>query len=232
MRKLSVAIAATAMTLAITVVAASATPLTLIGPIVGNVVGPQSTSNPCVICGTTAQNPANFGYNNFTESGNISSYNMFSTNPTATVPDGTQGTPYLVSLINSVTNSKPFDIAIDVNTTGAHSETLQLFEVIDVHNGVQTVLYNYVGPTLIGNVNNNGNGFADWLLASIDLSSLPTTDGILFHATWNNAVDGAESFFIVGAPSSPPPIPEPFTLSVFGAGLIGAVAMRRRKIKA
>jgi hypothetical protein len=27
-------------------------PLTLTGPIVGNTVGPQSTSNPCIIAGT------------------------------------------------------------------------------------------------------------------------------------------------------------------------------------
>ena len=70
-------IAATAAMLALTG-AASAIPLTLTGPIAGNTVGPQSTSNPCIIAGTQCQQPAGFGFNNFTSSGAISSYNMFS----------------------------------------------------------------------------------------------------------------------------------------------------------
>src|SRR3954471_22724664 len=41
--------------------AAAATALTLVGPIDGNTVGPQSASNPCVIAGTTCSQPANFG---------------------------------------------------------------------------------------------------------------------------------------------------------------------------
>ena len=147
--------------------AASAVSLTLTGPIQGNTLGPQSTSNPCIIAGTQCQQPAGFGFNNFTSSGNISSYNMFSTTPTANVADGVQGTPYTVAQIDAVTNDLPFVVAIDVNTTAAAGETLQLFEVIV--NGV--VAFNFIGPALIGNVANNGNGFGDWSLGVIDLSS-------------------------------------------------------------
>src|SRR5438034_3854857 len=121
---------------------ASAVPLTLTGPIQGNTVGPQSTSNPCIIAATQCQQPAGFGFNNFTSSGAISSYNMYSTTPTATVADGVQGTPYTVAQLTAA-GLTSFVIAIDVNTTVAASETLQLFEVII--NGV--VQYNYVGPT-------------------------------------------------------------------------------------
>src|SRR5438034_5465166 len=109
---------------------ASAVPLTLTGPIQGNTVGPQSTSNPCIIAATQCQQPAGFGFNNFTSSGAISSYNMYSTTPTATVADGVQGTPYTVAQLNAATNNRPFVVAIDVNTTAAAGETLQLFEVI------------------------------------------------------------------------------------------------------
>ena len=113
-----IGIGATAAMLALTG-AASAVPLTLTGPIQGNTVGPQSTSNPCIIAGTQCQQPAGFGFNNFTSSGAISSYNMFSTTPTATVADGVQGTPYTVAQIDAVTNNLPFVVAIDVNTTAS-----------------------------------------------------------------------------------------------------------------
>ena len=165
-----IGIGATAAMLAL-MGAASAVPLTLTGPIVGNTLGPQSTSNPCIIAATMCQQPAGFGFNNFTASGAISSYNMFSTTPTATVADGVQGTPYTVAQIDAVTNNLPFAVAIDVNTTAAAGETLQLFEVI-VNNAVA---YNFVGPAPIGNIANNGNGFGDWSLGVIDLSGFADT---------------------------------------------------------
>ena len=118
----------------------------------------------------------------------------------------------------------PFVVAIDVNTTAAAGETLQLFEVIV--NGV--VAYNFIGPALIGNVANNGNGFGDWSLGVIDLSGFAQTATVLFHAVWNGASDGAESFFIVAVPGP-----------LAGAGLPGLVmacggliafARRRRQL--
>jgi hypothetical protein len=205
--------------------AASAIPLTLTGPIAGNTVGPQSTSNPCIIAATQCQQPAGFGFNNFTSSGAITSYNMFSTTPTATVADGVQGTPYTVAQIDAITNDNPFSVAIDVNTTGAASETLQLFEVII--NGV--VAYNFVGPALIGNVNNNGNGFADYTLGTINLTGLADSATVLFHAVWNNAVDGGESFFIVGASAPPQGVPEPGTAALLGLVLGGLGLFKARR---
>ena len=204
--------------------AASAIPLTLTGPIQGNTIGPQSTSNPCIIAGTQCQQPAGFGFNNFTSSGAINSYNMFSTTPTATVADGVQGTPYTGAQINALTNGGSFVIAIDVNTTGAESETLQLFEVIV--NGV--VRDSFVGPVVIGDVANNGNGFADWTLGLI--APFSATDQVLFHAVWSNAVDGAESFFIVGAGGTPPQgVPEPGTAALLGLVLGGLGLFKARR---
>ena len=68
---------------------------------------------------------------------------MFSTTPTATVADGVQGTPYTVAQLTGVVGTA-FVVAIDVNTTEAAGETLQLFEVIVNGN----VLYNFIGPTI------------------------------------------------------------------------------------
>jgi hypothetical protein len=205
------AVGATAAMLALTGAASADTLLTLTGPIAGNTLGPQSTSNPCIIAGTQCQQPAGFGFNNFTSSGAISSYNMYSTTPTANVADGVQGTPYTVAQLTGAVGTS-FVVAIDVNTTSAAGETLQLFEVLDTT--TNTRLYHYTGPTVIGGVNNNGNGFGDWSLSLINLAGLPSTDGILFHAVWNNASDGAESFFLVHA------VPGPLA----GAGLPGLVA--------
>jgi hypothetical protein len=214
-----IGIGATAAMLALTGTA-SAVALTLTGPIQGNTLGPQSTSNPCIIAGTQCQQPAGFGFNNFTQAGNISSFNMFSTTPTANVADGVQGTPYTGAQLNAVA-PLGFVVAIDVNTTGAAGETLQLFQVIV--NGV--VRDSFTGPAPIGNIANNGNGFGDWSLGVI--APFAATDTVLFHAFWNGASDGAESFFIV-------PVPGPLA----GAGLPGlvmacggliALARRRRQ---
>ena len=202
---------------------ATAIPLTLTGPIQGNTVGPQSASAPCVIAATQCQQPAGFGFNNFTSSGAISSYNMFSTTPTATVPDGVQGTPYTVAQLTAA-GLTTFNIAIDVNTTSAAGETLQLFEVII--NGV--VAYNYVGPTPIGNIANNGNGYGDWGLGLVSLVGRAPTDTVLFHAVWNGASDGGESFFLVAA-SGPPSVPEPTTVLLLGAGISALGLLRYRR---
>jgi hypothetical protein len=202
---------------------ASAVSLTLTGPIQGNTLGPQSASNPCIIAATQCQQPAGFGFNNFTSAGNISSYNMFSTTPTANVADGVQGNPYTGAQLDAAA-PLGFVVAIDVNTTNAAGETLQLFEVIV--NGV--VRDNFIGPAPIGNIANNGNGFGDWSLGVI--APFAATDQVLFHAVWNGASDGGESFFIV-------PVPGP----VGGAGLSGliaacggliALARRRRQLVA
>jgi hypothetical protein len=149
---------------------------------------------------------------------------MFSTTPTANVPDGVQGTPYTVAQLTAALGSSSFNIAIDVNTSSEAGETLLLFEVII--NGA--VAYDYIGPTNIGNIANNGNGFGDWQLGTVSLAGLAPGSTVLFHASWNNASAGAESFFLVPTTTT---IPEPSSVQLMLAGtaLIGLGYFIRRR---
>jgi hypothetical protein len=162
-------------------------------------LGPQSTSAPCIIAGTMCQNPAGFDFTDFSQGGNVPAFNEDS--PTYTVSQF----PFLT-----------FDVAIDVNTTGqVGTETLQSFSVFV--DGVE--IYNFTGPQLIGTAVNAGNGFGDWRLTSIDLSSFASTALVSFNAVWDGNEAGAESFFLVQT-TPPPPVTEPGTLMLLGLGLL------------
>lgn len=198
-------LAATA-TLAFATSASAVTVLTLASA-PPHTLGPQSSSAPCIIAGTQCQNPGNMPFTNFVSQGNIGSYDELSP-------------VYAVSQLPFL----KFRVAIDVNTA-AGGEALQSFELTNLT--TSTSLYQYTGPGSIGNpLANNGNGFGDWLLNTFDLSALVPTDNIRFHAVWDNASDGAESFFLVAAP-----IPEPETYALMLAGLaaVGFMSRRRRK---
>ncbi|HWP22763.1 MAG TPA: PEP-CTERM sorting domain-containing protein [Candidatus Binatia bacterium] len=176
-------------------------------------VGPQSASNPCIIAATTCQQPAGFPYNNFTASGSISSYNESQT--------------YTVATLRQFVGDL-FWIAIDVNTTSAASERLTEFTV--KVNG--TTQFQYLTDTVIGGVSNNGNGYADWTLRVVNLSSFNPEDTVVFNAQWDRAVDGGESFFLIPVACTGeqcvPRVPEPSALILLGAGLVFVPMVVRR----
>lgn len=212
------------------------TALTLTGPAVGNIYGPQSAANPCIIAATNCSGSP-LGYNLFSPNSGAA-FDRWSTSGAAVnVPDGVQGTPYNALALAISAGGVTFDVAIDVNTTGNPTERLDLFQVWN--STTNTLLYQYTGPTSLVPINNNGNGFGDWLLSSISLTGVGVhaNDGILFRAMWANAVDGGESFFIVnGRGGTGPelfdvdPTPIPGALWLFGS-VLGLGAMLRTRSK-
>jgi hypothetical protein len=172
----------------------------------------------CIIAGNSCPGgkQGSFVYVDYTQGGTSTDRDIYSLNPYGTDPQYTVG--YLAGF-----GYTAFDIGIDVNTTSAKSETLTLFEVLV--NGV--VEYSFSTSTNIGQVSFNGNGFSDWTLSSVDLSTFLSTDIVTFHAVWTGDVDGPESFFLVQTN----PIPEPgsYAMLMAGLGVVGYMARRRRQ---
>jgi hypothetical protein len=210
--------------------------LTVAGPIP---IGNQPQNIQCIICGThQPQQDLTFGYNNYKQGGNITTFLTSSTAELGGVQldNNTLGTGYtklfLLAFL-AAQNSFTFNIGVDVNTaTGAGPEILERFAVVDLANRIilaDTGQIHMSLPTL-----NNGTGFPDYTISGFDLNRGDILPGanIVFLAQWSNTSDGAESFFIV-----PQAVPGP----VAGAGIPGLViacgalwgfARRRRQLAA
>src|SRR5262249_2927943 len=193
MMKSLIAMGATAAMLALTA-PASAAPvlLDLVGPINGHNPGtvhngPQSTSNPCIIAATNCQQPAGFAFNNYNQTEN---------------PVNESQAYSVATLLQFV--GPTFNVALDVNTTSAASETLTSFTVTDTT--TSTLLFtccaapNTLPKNVAQGISNNGNGWADWLMETVSLAGLPTTDQITFNVQISGAVDGGESLFLIPVP--------------------------------
>jgi hypothetical protein len=208
----------------------------------GNVVpaGNQPQNAPCVICGATQpQQPANFGYNDYSNNGATSSITAFSDEGNGgrnTLADNTfatgytvgAGSPFLLFLLANNDTSLGFSIGVDVNDTN-QAQTLNSFFFLDFT--TRTVLASFTGGTT-GNVpsQNTGTGFPDYSItgALLNLNDVHVGDTIGFVALMSGLNDGPDSFFIEAAPAAVV-TPLPASLPFFGAGLLGLMALLRKK---
>ena len=117
----------------------------------------------------------------------------------------------------------PLRLGLDINqATGQPPQTLTGFFMLK--NGAVVDTF---GPGATGNVpaGNNGNGYADYLLANF--STFAAGDTIQFHLVFNNATSGAENVFIIAG--TPTQVPEPSTLIALGLGLLLICLYLRRR---
>jgi len=193
--------------------------LTVAGPIP---IGNQPLNVECIICGThQPQQDATFGYNNYKQGGNISTFATSSTSQLGGVQldNNTLGTGYAASFLKLFLLANlpgTINIGIDVNTAqGAGPEILERFVVVDLVNKViiaDTGQIHMSLPTL-----NNGTGFPDYTISGFDIdrNDIQADTQLAFLARWSNTSDGAESFFLV-----PQAVPGP----VVGAGIPGILS--------
>jgi len=119
-----------------------------------------------------------------------------------------------------------FDVAIDSGTSSSQSDTLRTF-LVQTNTGSGWITRDYYidGPTgNLGTPLNNGNGFSDYLLKSVDLSSLVSGSGLRFYAELVSLTGGPESFFVKVVDST---IPTPGSLALLGLGMLGLGWMLR-----
>jgi hypothetical protein len=208
----------------------------------GSVVpaGNQPQNAPCVICGANQpQQPANFGYNDYSNNGSVSSITAFSDQGNGgrnTLADNTfatgytvgAGSPFLAFLLLNGDTNLGFSIGVDVNDTNS-PQTLNAFFFLDFT--TRTVLASFTGGTT-GNVpsQNNGTGFPDYSItgALLNLNDVHVGDTIGFVALMSGLNDGPDSFFIEAAPAAAQ-TPLPASAWLFGIGLVGLAGLVRKK---
>jgi hypothetical protein len=192
--------------------------------------GQQTTNLPCLICGANQPlQPAGFGFNDFGNTGNLSTVSFFST-ATASQPPASLGvdqfagaTGYSLSagsaFLLALAGNTAFNVGIDVNDSGVNGvQTLESFWFLNLttHSVLAVYSPNPLDGTLLPNIN-NGTGFPDWTLSGFDINrgDIHVGDTVMFFSRITGATDGPDSFFLV-----PVAVPAP----IMGAGFPGLLA--------
>jgi hypothetical protein len=181
--------------------------------------GNQPLNVPCIICGDNQpQQPANFGYNDFGNTGNNHDLAFFSSGIVRDhLANDTIGAPYAASFLQNFDPALTFNIGIDMNDTNV-AQTLESFFFLNLT--THTVLASYSpgpGGTALPSIH-NGTGYPDYQLTGLTLAGINANDQLLFYSRISGANDGPDSFFFV--PTGALAVPGPMV----GAGIPGVIA--------
>jgi hypothetical protein len=171
----------------------------------------QTVQSPCIFSNPSCTN-GGFAATALPTGGSLTGYNEFSPVYSGSTIQG------IIGAGNSLL------LGLDINqASGQPAQTLSAFYMLKNGSLVDTFLFAGTGNVPAGN---NGNGYADFLLGNF--SSFLATDTIQFHFVFNDANDGTENVFLIGAPGTPTATPEPTTSMLFGSGLAAMGLARRR----
>ena len=206
MRLRLIAIAFVVLMLAGVPLVTEAVPLTLT-PDAG--IFQQTQNNPCVIGNPSCNNPAGFGFT------------TLPVNPTS--PQITSSPTYSVDQIRTLLGGgNTFFIGVDISQAqGQPAYTLNSFTV----NVGGTDAFQFTGPQ---DFTSSGNGFSDFVLETIDLTSFAGNAAVVFTANFSNDNGAREQFFVVSSNEPPATVPEPATLLLVGSSLAAAGLLGRR----
>lgn len=170
----------------------------------------QTQNNPCVIGNPSCNNPAGFDFT------------LLPVNPTS--PQITASPTYSVDQIRTLLGGgNTFFIGVDISQAqGQPAYTLNSFTV----NIGGADAFQFTGPQ---DFTSSGNGFSDFVLKTVDLTSFAGNASVVFTANFSNDNGTREQFFVVSSEAPPAATPEPATLVLLGSALAGVGFIGRRR---